>query len=47
LAANQWFLSSSTAGLGGGDETATAPIGTVGANFSILAETSVNAVTAS
>jgi hypothetical protein len=39
LAANQWLLSSSTVGFGGGDEAATAPTGTVGANFSILAET--------
>ena len=39
MAANQLLLSSSTVGFGGGEETATAPTGTVQANFSILAET--------
>jgi hypothetical protein len=39
LGRQQLLLSSSTVGFGGGDETATAPTGTVGANFSILAET--------
>jgi hypothetical protein len=38
LAANQWLLSSSTVGFGGGDETVTAPTGTVAASFN-LAET--------